>query len=76
MRSDNTKDITVSEALCLTESALLEAGTLEAQVEAQWILAEVLGLKRFELFLWPDKKLTGEEWDRLDEIHLARQQRC
>ncbi len=61
--------------MSLTESALVEAGTEEARIEAQWIVAEALGMKRFELFIHPHRRLTEKERARLDEIIERRKGR-
>ncbi len=75
MKKDNKEEITISAALQMTESALLEAGTAEAAVEAQWILVEVLGVKRFELFLKAEKTIKDDELKRLREIIERRRRR-
>jgi len=69
------KGMTVREALKLTEKKLLEARTEEAPVEARWILAEVLGVKMFEVFMSPLRELTRCETKKLSEIIERRARR-
>lgn len=69
------ESLTIEEALRLTEAALSEADTEEASVEARWIVAEVLGIKMFELFMNPRKELTETERSRLGEIVRRRERR-
>jgi len=75
MKRDKTENFTVGAALKTTESALFKAGITEAAVEAQWILVEVLGVKRFELFLRPKTALSVHNQERLNEILRRRAQR-
>ncbi|MFQ5354115.1 MAG: N5-glutamine methyltransferase family protein, partial [Thermodesulfobacteriota bacterium] len=75
MIREDKSDMTLREALLTTEAQLCEAGIEEAPVEAQWILAEVLSMKRFELFLSRTKELTVKESHRLDKIIKRRQRR-
>jgi len=72
MAKDN---ITVRAAINLAEGELTEAGTGEAGIEAEWIVADVLGMKRFELFLNPIQRLNKEELKRLNEILERRKER-
>jgi len=69
------KEITVRDAIKLAVRELTEAGTGEAGIEAEWLLAEVLGMKRFELFLNPLQMLDKEERKRLGEILKRRKKR-
>ncbi len=69
------KNITVIEAITLAKKELTMAGTEEAGIEAQWIVSEVLGVKRFELFLNPLRSLDDAEQKKLDEILKRRKAR-
>jgi len=69
------KEITVRAAIKLAERELTEAGTGEAGVEAEWIVAGALGMKRFELFLNPLQRLDKKERKRLGEILKRRKKR-
>jgi len=69
------EEITVKDAIKHAERELIEAGTGEAGVEAEWIVAGALGMKRFELFLNPLQRLDKEERKRLGEILKRRKKR-
>ncbi len=71
------KGLTVKRALHLVSEALVEAGIekSEAEAESQWILAAVLGMKRFEVFLHGGSVLAPSKKERLDEIVRRRQRR-
>ncbi len=69
------KKITLRQALSLTESSLARAGIEGAVTEAEWILEEILGLKRFELYLEAGRRLTQEERERLGDIIRRRVRR-
>jgi len=69
------EEITVKDAIKLAVRELTEAGTGEAGVEAEWIVAGALGMKRFELFLNPLQRLDKDEWKRLGEILKRRKKR-
>jgi release factor glutamine methyltransferase len=71
----NKDELTVKDAIQLAERDLREAGTGEACIEAEWIVAGALGMKRFELFMNPLQKLDKKERKRLDEILKRRKKR-
>ncbi len=72
MLENKEKEITVIKALKMSESALARAGITEARVEAEWILADVLSVKRYELFLSPQRILSRDERRVLDSIIKRR----
>ena len=53
------------EVLKMTESFFERAGIESPKVEAEWLLAAVLGCKRLELYLQWDKPLTEELLERM-----------
>ncbi len=67
--------MTVRHALRYVERALQEAGIEEASIEAQWILADLLGTKRFEVFLQGSRRLTPAETKTLAGILKRRTRR-
>ncbi len=69
------RDTTVEEALAAVRAALEGAGIDEAPVEAEWILAHVLGVRRLEVFLQGKRPLTTDERQEVDEIVRRRQGR-
>ncbi len=69
--------MTVQGALAFLRRALVEAGIdkSEAEAEAQWILADLLGMKRFEVFLHGGRLLSPTQRQRLEEILRRRRRR-
>lgn len=68
--------MTITEILKQMTDRLSAVGIDTANLDARVLLAEVLGCKPLDLFLDPDKELTADQQDRLEQYvdaRLARQ---
>ncbi|MFQ5480471.1 MAG: peptide chain release factor N(5)-glutamine methyltransferase [Thermodesulfobacteriota bacterium] len=75
MIKNKNKENSLREALKKTEASLSSAGITEAAIEAEWILAEVLQIKRYEIFLQPGRVMTEDELKNLNKIIKRRERR-
>lgn len=66
---------TVLDVLKKTEAFLGQRDLEQPQLEAQWLMAEVLGCRRLDLFLQFERPLTEEELERLREAVRRRARR-
>jgi len=69
------KNPTVREALKEAADKLTAAGLEDPAAEAEFLLTGLLGIKRHELFLHPQRELTGAEAAGLDEFIERRGRR-
>jgi release factor glutamine methyltransferase len=65
----------VREAIRRTSESLQSAGVESARVEAEWLLAHVLGLPRMHLFLEKSRELAAVEIRSLDLLVRRREKR-
>jgi release factor glutamine methyltransferase len=67
--------MTVRETLRQTTDRLQRAGVESGRLEAEWLLAHVLGVPRMHLFLEQTRELNGTEIRSLDNLVERREQR-
>ncbi len=65
----------VSEALQSLTVYLWRHGIEHPSTDAEWLLSFVIGCKRLELFLTPDRVLTAEQTERLRALSVRRARR-
>jgi release factor glutamine methyltransferase len=66
--------LTVGQALTLCTSFLAKKGSPSARLDAQILTAHVLGLRRLDLYLAPDRPLSPVERDTLRALMVRRGQ--
>ena len=66
---------TIGDVLREGKARLLSAGVPEAQVDIEWLLEHVTGIKRLELSLCRDRQISVEEEEVLSQLMLKRCQR-
>ena len=62
----------VKDALTLSTGFLDRKGSPSARLDSQILIAHVLGVRRLDLYLTPDRPLTAPERDRLRELLVRR----
>jgi len=65
----------VAEALWSLTAYLGRHGVEHPGTDAEWLLSFVIGCKRLELFLMPERVLTAEQTERLRALSVRRAQR-
>ena len=65
----------IAEALRALTAYLGRHGVERPGTDAEWLLSFVIGCKRLELFLTPERILTAEQTERLRALSVSRAQR-
>jgi release factor glutamine methyltransferase len=65
----------IAEALWSLTAYLGRHGVEHPGTDAEWLLSFVIGCKRLELFLMPERVLTAEQMERLRALSVRRAQR-
>jgi len=69
------KEVTISEAIQVGVRKLETAGIVDARVDAEWLLAWTLGVRRMKLYLDLGKTLEGEQTARYEQVLARRAER-
>ena len=69
------KEVTISEAIQVGVRKLETAGIVDARVDAEWLLAWVLGVRRMNLYLDLGKELENEQTERYGVLLARRAER-